>query len=153
MRATRVSTPSSACLVTLADWRTRLALQVAGSKKPRGGDSMKESAYLADFMRDIFISILGYRRDVEYPEFYTFARENHNPVDNKYADAVLGRFNSDHYRVTAVIEGKRPSDPLDRPHAGRKKSAVDQAYLYAVNLRCDWIIVTGVSSPADFEGR
>jgi hypothetical protein len=44
----------------------------------------------------------------------------------------------------AVVEGKGTRDPLDRPFAGRRMSAVDQAYRYAINLPCDWIIVTSM---------
>jgi methylase of polypeptide subunit release factors len=33
---------------------------------------------------------------------------------------------------------------LDRPFAGRRLSAVEQAYRYAINLPCDWIIVTSM---------
>ena len=44
----------------------------------------------------------------------------------------------------AVLEGKGPRDPLDRPFAGRKLSGVDQALHYAVNLVCDWYLVTNL---------
>src|SRR5262249_6774428 len=40
--------------------------------------------------------------------------------------------------------GKGPRDPLDRPFGGRKLSAVDQALRYAVNLVCDWYLVTNL---------
>ena len=43
-----------------------------------------------------------------------------------------------------ALEGKGPRDPLDRPFAGRRMSAVDQGYRYAINLPCDWIIVTSI---------
>ncbi|HQX52795.1 MAG TPA: N-6 DNA methylase, partial [Planctomycetaceae bacterium] len=43
-----------------------------------------------------------------------------------------------------ALEGKGPTDPLDRPYSGRKMSAVDQGYRYAINLPCDWIIVTSM---------
>jgi hypothetical protein len=33
---------------------------------------------------------------------------------------------------------------LDRPFAGRRLSAVEQGYRYAINLPCDWIIVTSI---------
>ncbi len=46
--------------------------------------------------------------------------------------------------VVAVLEGKGPRDPLDRPFASRKLSAVDQALRYAVNLVCDWYLVTNL---------
>src|SRR5262249_48229447 len=42
------------------------------------------------------------------------------------------------------LEGKGPRDPLDRPFAGRKLAAVDQALRYAVNLVCDWYLVTNL---------
>jgi len=44
----------------------------------------------------------------------------------------------------AVLEGKGPRDPLDRPFAGRKRSAVEQALQYAVNLQIDWFLVTNM---------
>jgi len=65
-------------------------------------------------------------------------------VDGKYADAVLGVFLPAGMQPIIALEGKGPKDPLDRPFAGRKMSAVDQAYRYAINLPCDWIIVTSI---------
>jgi hypothetical protein len=64
-------------------------------------------------------------------------------VDGKFADAVLGDFNG-HDRPILAVEGKGTKDPLDRPYAGRKLSAVQQGYQYAINLTCDWIIVTSM---------
>ena len=55
-------------------------------------------------------------------------------VDGKFADAVLGDFRPDSERFVVAVEGKGPKDPLDRPHAGRKMSAVHQGYRYAINL-------------------
>ena len=71
----------------------------------------------------------GLRRDVQ--------------VDGKFADAVLGEFNGTP-RYVVALEGKGPKDPLDRPFAGRRMSAVDQGYRYAINLQCDWVIVTSI---------
>jgi len=65
-------------------------------------------------------------------------------VDGKFADAVLGRFQKNKEEFVALLEGKGSRDPLDRPFAGRRMSAVDQAYRYAINLPCDWIIVTSM---------
>jgi len=56
---------------------------------------------------------------------------------------VLGDFNG-HDRPVVAVEGKGTKDPLDRPFAGRKLSAVQQGYQYAINLTCDWIIVTSM---------
>jgi hypothetical protein len=70
-------------------------------------------------------------------------RETHVEVDGQFADAVLGRFTT----------GKRSSSSPSRakarvirsiPFAGRRMSAVDQAYRYAINLPCDWILVTSM---------
>jgi hypothetical protein len=36
-----------------------------------------------------------------------------------------------------AVEGKGPKDPLDRPAARRRMSAVGQGYRYAINLPCD----------------
>ena len=62
--------------------------------------------------------------------------------------AIIGVYSvgfegADH-RFIAVLEGKGTRDPLDRPFSGRPMSAVDQAYRYAINLPCDWIIVTSM---------
>jgi hypothetical protein len=65
-------------------------------------------------------------------------------VDGKVADAALGRFHKDKAQFVAVLEGKGARDPLDHPFAGQRMSAVDQAYRYAINLPCDWIIVTSM---------
>lgn len=42
------------------------------------------------------------------------------------------------------MEGKGTRDPLEIPFGGRRMSAVDQCYRYAINLPCDWIIVTSM---------
>jgi hypothetical protein len=67
-------------------------------------------------------------------------------VDGKYADASFGRFAGapQPAEYVAVLEGKGPRDPLDRTFGGRKQSAVEQALHYAVNLRCDWYLVTNI---------
>lgn len=107
-------------------------------------DRLNEKEILPDFLTDIFCGILGFVRKVDSPDRFTFSREKHVEVDGKYADAVLGVFSPGTERFVVAVEGKGPKDPLDRPFAGRKMSAVDQAYRYAINLRCDWIIVTSM---------
>src|SRR5581483_7664730 len=109
----------------------------------RRADAFKEQEILPDFLTDFFCELLGYTRPADGAERYTISRERHVEVDGKFADAVLGDFNGQNRPVVAV-EGKGPKDPLDRPFAGRKMSAVDQAYRYAINLPCDWIIVTSI---------
>jgi hypothetical protein len=107
-------------------------------------DHLKETELLPDFLTDFFQGLLGYQGPAESPNRYTLSREKHVVVAGKYADAVLGDFQPGQQRFVVVVEGKGPRDPLERPHAGRAMSAVDQAYRYAINLPCDWIIVTSM---------
>ena len=101
-----------------------------------------ERELLPSFLNDYFVGLLGYHGPAGH-ERYTIRFERYVEVDGKFADAVLGEFNG-HQRYVVAVEGKGPKDPLDRPHAGRRRSAVDQAYGYAINLPCDWIIVTSI---------
>ena len=104
----------------------------------------KEKELLTDFLKDVFCDVLGYKRSVDSAERFTFWTEKHVEIDGKYADAVLGNFRPSGNEYTVALEGKGPLDPLDRPYAGRKMSAVDQGYRYAINLPADWIIVTSM---------
>ncbi len=106
-------------------------------------DGLKETAILPGFLEDLFRQVLGYASPHDNPQRYTFSREQHVEVDGKFADAALGVFNGAP-KYLAVLEGKGPLDPLDRPFAGRKMSAVDQGFDYAINLKCNWILVTNL---------
>jgi hypothetical protein len=119
----------------LAHWKSLI--------KSTKADRLTEKQLLPDFLTDFFCTLLGYAGPATGADRYTFSREQHVKVDGKYADAVLGEFNG-HNRYVVALEGKGLKDPLDIPHAGRKMSAVDQAYRYAINLPCDWIIVTSM---------
>ena len=107
-------------------------------------DGFKEEEILDDFVNDFFYGVLGYTRAVDSAHRFTIRREKYIQVDGKFADAVLGEFLQASNRFIAVVEGKGTHDPLERPFAGRRMSAVDQAYRYAINLPCDWIIVTSM---------
>ncbi|HEY7545148.1 MAG TPA: hypothetical protein VID27_09710, partial [Blastocatellia bacterium] len=107
-------------------------------------DSLKERELLPLFFADFFFGLLGYSGPAESLDLYTMSLEKHVEVDGKYADAVLGRFRPTAQDYLVAVEGKGPKDPLDRPFAGRRMSAVDQGYRYAINLPCDWIIVTSM---------
>jgi hypothetical protein len=122
----------------LADWAALL-----GSP---GADALKETELLPSFLRDLFEDLLGYTGPAGGSPRYTLKREALVEVDGKFADAALGRFSTagGPGQVVAVLEGKGPRDPLDRPFAGRKRSAVEQALQYAVNLRIDWFLVTNL---------
>lgn len=106
-------------------------------------DALKEQEILPDFLTDFFVGLLGYTRPADSAERYTISRERHVEVDGKVADAVLGEFNGAQ-RYVVALEGKGPKDPLDRPYSGRRMSAVDQGYRYAINLPCDWVVVTSI---------
>jgi len=102
----------------------------------------KETELLPGFLNDIFQGLLGY---VGQPaDTYTLRREALVKVDGKYADAAIGRFGKGESINLAAIEGKGPRDPLDQPFAGRKRSAVEQAMQYAVQMRVDWYLVTNL---------
>jgi hypothetical protein len=118
----------------LANWSRLL-----GSRQAEG---MKETELLADFIRDVFVDLLGYFPPPATP--YTLKREALVKVDGKFADAGLGVFDGDESSFVAVLEGKGPRDPLDRPFAGRKRSAIEQALQYAVQLQIDWYLVTNL---------
>lgn len=107
-------------------------------------DEFKETALLPDYLTDIFCGLLGYTGPAGPADTFTFSRERHVEVEGEFADAVLGRFQKDKEQFIVVLEGKGTRNPLDRPFAGRRMSAVDQAYRYAINLPCDWIIVTSM---------
>ena len=107
-------------------------------------DEFKETALLPDYLTDIFCGLLGYTGPAGPADTFTFSRERHVEVEGEFADAVLGRFQKDKEQFMVVLEGKGTRNPLDRPFAGRRMSAVDQAYRYAINLPCDWIIVTSM---------
>ncbi len=105
-------------------------------------DRFGEKEILPDFLQDFFVTLLGYIRPTGNTR-YTIGFERHVSIDGQFVDAVLGEFNG-HQKYLVALEGKGPKDPLDRPYAGRKLSAVDQGYRYAINLECDWIIVTSI---------
>ena len=127
----------------VGDWQPKLQ-HWAGLIASGRADDFKETALLPDFLTDIFCGLLGYTGPAGSADTFTFSRERHVEVDGKVADAVLGRFQKGKEQFVAVLEGKGARDPLDHPFAGRRMSAVDQAYRYAINLPCDWIIVTSM---------
>src|ERR1017187_7679784 len=125
------------------DWQPKLR-HWAGLLASGRADDFKETALLPDSLTDIFCGLLGYTGPAGAGDTFTFSRERHVEVDGKVADAVLGPFQKGKEQFVAVLEGKGAREPLDHPFAGRRMSAVDQAYRYAINLPCDWIIVTSM---------
>ncbi len=107
-------------------------------------DKFKETELLPEFITDLFISLLGYSGPAGPADTFTLSRETHVEVDHEFADAALGRFGPEGRKFVVAVEGKGTRDPLDRPFGGRRMSAVDQAYRYAINFPCDWIVVTSM---------
>ncbi len=122
----------------LTNWNELLSSKAA--------EKMKETELLGDFIRDVFVDLLGYIGPASGLPIYTLKRESLVQVDSKRADAALGRFTlaDAHADFVVAIEGKGPRDPLDRPFGSRKRSAVEQALQYAVNLEIDWFLVTNM---------
>jgi len=122
----------------LANWTDLLSTKAA--------EKMKETELLGDFIRDVFVDLLGNVGPASGLPVYTLKRESLVQVDGKFADAALGRFTLTDAKseFIVVIEGKGPRDPLDRPFGSRKRSAVEQALQYAVNLQIDWFHVTNM---------
>jgi len=106
------------------------------------GLARKETELLPNFIRDVFEDLLGFVGPPGSP--YTLKREALVKVDGKFADAGFGRFGGGDDKFVAVLEGKGPRDPLDRPFGSRKRSAVEQSLQYAVQLRIDWYLVTNL---------
>lgn len=124
--------------------RERLTGWVELLETPAGLER-KETELLPDFLTDVFQRILGYRGPAERTDGrFSIAREKTVEVDGQFADAVLGTFEGAVEEPIIAVEGKGPKDPLDRPYGGRRMSAVDQGYRYAINLLCDWILVTNL---------
>jgi hypothetical protein len=107
-------------------------------------NTFKEQEILPDFLTTFFCQLLGYTSPADGGPRYTLSREKYVEVEGEFADAVLGDFGQGAEKFIVALEGKGPKDPLDRPFAGRRMSAVDQGYRYAINLPCDWIIVTSI---------
>ncbi len=67
--------------------------------------TVKEEKYQDGFLKDIFVSCLGYTLDSENPQNYNLAREEKNEQNSKKADAVI----KDNGKVIGVIELKDQS--------------------------------------------
>lgn len=131
-------TSSASARPKLASWTDLLSSKAA--------EKMKETELLGDFIRDVFGDLLGYVGPASGSPVYTLKRESLVQVDGEFADAALGRFTlaDGQADFVVVIEGKGPRDPLYRPFGSRKRSAVEQALQYAVNLQIDWFLVTNM---------
>ena len=108
------------------------------------GAGMKETELRDEFLYDVFRDLLGYVSPVQSTAAYTLRKEALIQVDGTFADAAFGRFAAKDDQFVTVLEGKGPGDPLDKPYKSRKRSAVEQAVLYALQLKIDWYLVTNL---------
>ena len=104
----------------------------------------KEVEILGDFLNDVFCELLGYTRAVDDSEaVHVLAREA-RAGQRQVRRRRARRLRPGGEAVRRGGGGQGAKDPLDRPFAGRKVSAVNQAFDYAINLRCPWILVTNI---------
>ena len=142
-------------LPQLATARAKLAKQ-AHFLNGSGARRAKESTLFPAFFADVFGELLGYIQPAQADHLaigspasashhYTFF-PNYTTPKGELADAAIGPSPTQGQpgTVTAVVEMKGPTDPLDIPHAGRRLSAVEQAFGYAIDIPCDWIIVSSM---------
>lgn len=115
-------------------------------------DALKETDLLPDFITDIFVNLLGYTRPAQAPECHTLSRETQVVVDGQKVDAVLGRFRPDGQEYVVALEGKGTRDPLEIPFGGRRMSAVDRCYRYAINLPAEVKNIRGRKLPLTAAG-
>ncbi len=126
--------PLDAKTAVVARWRATL---------DRGRlEKTKETQLQGLFLVDFFQTVLGYASLSEGRDAWTYAREETVQVDGKCADGVLGYFTDEQKTYLAAIELKAADTDLDARPAGRRWTAVEQCYQYAINLECDWIIVS-----------
>jgi len=102
----------------------------------RLGDCRKQIRISKYIVRPVLV-------EAQAPTAYTFRKEALVAVDGTFADAAFGRFGPGDEYVVAV-EGKGPADKLDKPYGSRKRTAVEQGMLYAVQLQIDWYLVTNL---------
>ena len=138
--------------------REKLARQAANLR--RGHARGKESTLFPGFFADVFGELLGYVQPAQADAFrlpagapapvpavalHTF-HPNFATATRGLADAAIGRgpVEGDPSTVIAVVEMKGPADPLDMPYGGRRLSAVEQGFGYAIDLGCDWIMVSSM---------
>ena len=106
-----------------------------------------ETAIQADFLNDIFGTILGY--NYRNPQAWNLEKELKNNIDGKKPDGAIGFFNLSSIRtknVHGVIELKSPKTDLDKAQnrINDKRTPVEQAFSYTAKYgkKCKWVIVS-----------
>ncbi len=113
-------------------------------------NASKETSLQADFLNDIFGTVLGYEYHRETGSF-NLEKETKSITDGTFADGALGFFEYQNgkinYDVRAVIELKDAQTQLDaKQHykSGTQDTPVAQAFSYASKAggKCRWVIVS-----------
>jgi len=130
----QVPEPLNTKLAAVQRWRTTLG---SGWLVEAKGTQLQ-----GIFLTDFFQTILGYRDLTEGADHWTYDREVRADADGKTADGALGYFTPTQRSYSAAIELKGAGTDLDARASGQRWTAVEQAYQYAVNLECNWIIVS-----------
>lgn len=105
--------------------------------------NMSESSLHADFLKDIFESVLGYPTVVTSGGTeWNLYPEKHTSLGGGTADAALGFFSEGSERMVAPIELKGVREDLDRVQS-RGYTTVQQGWRYANETpNCRWVIVS-----------
>jgi len=120
-------------LATLARWAERVRTGTIARHN--------ETALHGDFKAQIVEGVLGYR-PAGHPKGQTVDAEHH--FGNEPVDLALGRFGEINEVVAPFeLKGARTRD-LDAPMPGRRESAVEQAWRYALmaGRTVRWVLVT-----------
>ncbi|MCI5678958.1 MAG: BREX-1 system adenine-specific DNA-methyltransferase PglX [Bacteroidales bacterium] len=109
-------------------------------------DNIKEISINAEFINDIFGTVLGYATLLNPAgEVYNLKREKTTFMDSSRPDGVLGYFSKEINDVRVVIELKDATTDLDKKQKRHDhRTPVEQAfsYFYKYDGRCNWIIVS-----------
>ena len=110
-------------------------------------EKSKEEESQAEFLNDIFATVLRATNKFNGPNEWNFQRETKTRIDGQKADGVLGFFDVDGKKdVRAVIELKGAKVSLDvrQKRAGDTRTPVEQAFNYAPKYgkNCQWVIVS-----------
>ena len=93
-----------------------------------------ESQCEQSFNQDFFIEILGYKKFPDTP--YSIEPKGNTEISAQKADSVLGYFNKDDKKVSAVVEIKDVNTPLDKSQKRvGNLSPIQQAFKYKTQYK------------------
>lgn len=101
----------------------------------------KETSREQAYNQDVFVKILGYREKPEKP--YSIEPKA-TTNSGQLPDAIIGTFEEDNINLSAVIELKGASIPLDKPQRREgNMSPIQQAFKYKIQYpKCPFVIAS-----------